>query len=122
MNHKRLVADNHEFRGDGTAIIDMVDYESATFTLESGNADNTLTVQEGDESDLSDAVTFNDGINDAIVTGAADGEMLVIEARHPAKRYVRVQTSGTSPGTPGVILVPRHFPAVTAGTVLTVSN
>lgn len=123
MTHARLTADNFVFFGDGsTEILDMSDYDSATFVMESANTDNVLTIQQSDNDDMSNPETFNDGINDASVTGVASGEMMVIEARHPGKRYVRATASGTGVGVPVVMATPRNLPAVTTGTVLTVSN
>lgn len=121
MTHRRLIAENHEFRPDGTAIIDMLNYSSACFVMEAAATGDTLTVEQGPNNSSTGMETFNDGIKDGVVTGAAAGEMLVVEARHPFERYIRaVKTGGVGKVT--VMLAPRNVPSVTPGTTIIVSG
>lgn len=94
-----------------TQIIDTANFDlGVTFTMSAPvYTDGTyqLTFQEGDESDLSDAVTVDsvkvvpiaDSAQDAVNTGitaiTADGGVLVKAGLHSTRRYVRAQIVST---------------------------
>lgn len=131
--------DNLEFRVVGAAvaagssidnnssIIDMADYESVTFvapitdSVATGVA--TLVIQHSDTNadggmtSVSDtAATVTCAINDDI-----NGEALVSELRHPAKRYVQAtRTSATANIAYGdviAVLRPRRLPVTQGATI-----
>lgn len=133
------IIDNLEFRVVGalvaagasidsnSSIIDMTDYESATFvavitdSVATGVA--TLVVQHSDTNNdagmtsvTDTAATITCAVNDDI-----NGKALVSEMRHPAKRYIQcTRTSATANiayGDVVAILRPRRKPATQGATV-----
>jgi hypothetical protein len=98
-----------------TTIIDTADYDLGLSFFLSAPAytDGTykLVFQEGEESDLSDAVTVSsdkivpiyvsskDAVNTGITAITADGNFLVKAGLHSTKRYVRAQIVSTGTDT-----------------------
>ena len=113
---------------DPSAIIDMAPYESVAFiapiNASAATGVATLKVQENDSansagmSDVSGAV--------ATATSLANSDLneklLIVEIRHPAKRYVRAhlqsRTANINFGAMIAVLKPRRRPAQQGETVL----
>ena len=83
-------------------IIDMGDRESVTFVVpiadSAATGVATIKVEEGAQSDLSDAADVTDAT--ATVTCASNddinGQLLIVEYRHPRKRYVRLNLASAT--------------------------
>lgn len=100
-------------------IIDLQGYESCEFIFQTGtitDGDYTVLIQEGDESDLSDAGAVADGDllgteSNASFTSNDDDNKVSKIGYGGGKRYVRfnvVSSNTTSGGTVGAIAVLGH--------------
>ena len=142
INH--LLTDGMEVRVVGAPItagssidgnssrIDMAGYESVVFiapiedSVDTGVA--TLTVEENDvdsDTGMATATVAGDNVEATDTSAANDdlnGGLLVVEYRHPAKRYVQAvrksATANIAYGTLIALLTPRTVPAVNGATVL----
>ena len=77
------------------ATIDMANYEGVLLAAKFGTpaTDNQIKVQQGDQSDLSDA----SDLKGTLVSVGASDEIVMVDLYRPAKRYVRmVALRGTS--------------------------
>jgi len=111
----QTISTNTTTAGD---IIDLQDYEGATFILQSGTVTDgsyAVLVEEGDDSGLSDAAAVADGdligteANAAFVA-ADDNEVRTLGYRGE-KRYIRVSlvsTGTTSGGVFGATCIKSH--------------
>ena len=82
-------------------IVDMLDKKAITFFLSATaytDGDYELKIEEGDESDLSDAAVVSDLVFTAPSVGAAvsDGDSIVRNGCNLTKRYVRASVVSTS--------------------------
>lgn len=112
---------------DNSTRVDMADAESVLFMVPIADSVDTGVATLAVESNDADSDTGMTAITGAVATatsGANDdlnGTMLMVEVRHPAKRYVQaVVTSAAANiayGATVAIIKPRRVPAVQGATV-----